>query len=275
VIENSVPEPNAREVVPHDARASSNRERIVEAVEEELERLREARPALGSRIDRASSIILLQLASPPRTRPVKVRIHGGKVRFLVSSSSAAGEVYTVDGRTWACSCPDFHRRNGACKHVIAAWVLKRAARTRRRGCAACVEGWIYLSETIVSEETGEATEVLNPVRCRRCWDVDSHYLSDDQLCEWMEEVPWRYAKTMPRHPHEYSLKRWQDPELFEQVVRTIWDLGYDRVYLRRPWRSIDIKDFYVWVCTQPEPGMGPPLSDTILINRAHREERLV
>jgi hypothetical protein len=276
VIENSLPEPNAREVLRHAARAASNRERIVEAVEAELERLREARPALESRIDRASSILLLQLASPPRTRPVKVRIHGDNVRFLVSSSSAAGAVYAVDGRTWACSCPDFHRRNGACKHVIAAWVLKRAARTRRRGCAACVEGWIYLGETIVSEETGEATEVLNPVRCRRCWGVEPPYLTDDELEEWMGRVSWRFAKTMPRHPHSYTLLREQDEETFLRVVMTIWDLGHDRSYLRRPWRSLDIGDFYVWVHTLPEPGMSAPLEKTILINRAPRvQERLV
>src|SRR4051812_44801452 len=68
-----------------DARTAANRERIAEAVEEELERLRKLKPGLESRIDRASGILLLQLASPPRTRPVRVRIHGGEARFLVSS----------------------------------------------------------------------------------------------------------------------------------------------------------------------------------------------
>jgi SWIM zinc finger len=275
VIESSLPEPNAR-ASDQDVRAATNRERIAEAVETELERLREARPALESRIDRASSILLLQLASPPRTRPVRVRIHGDEVRFLVSSSSAAGAVYAVDAKNWVCSCPDFHRRNVACKHVLASWVLKQAARIRRRGCAACVEGWVYLAETIVSEETGEATEVLNPVRCRRCWGVEPPYLTDEELERWMEGVPWRFAKTMPRHPHSYTLRREQDEETFLRVIMTIWDLGYDRSYLGRPWRSLDVGGFYVWVHTLPERGMSAPLKSTVLVNRAPRiQERLV
>jgi hypothetical protein len=267
---------DARALNPRDARVSTNPERIAEAVEQELEKLREARPALGSRIDRASSILLLQLASPPRTRPVRVRIRGDEVRFLVSSSSAAGTIYSVDAKDWGCSCPDFHRRNVACKHVIAAWVLRRAALVRRRGCAACVEGWVYLGETIVSEETGEATEVLNPIRCRRCWDVERPYLTDEELEKWMEGVPWRFAKTMPRHPHSYTLRRVQDEETFLRVVKTIWDLGFDRSYLGRCWRSLDIGGFYVWVHTLPEPGMSAPLENTLLINRAPRVQgRLV
>jgi hypothetical protein len=60
-----------------DARASTNREGIAEIVEGELERLRRLRPSLQARIDRAGGILLLQLASPPRTRPVRVRVRGG------------------------------------------------------------------------------------------------------------------------------------------------------------------------------------------------------
>jgi hypothetical protein len=50
---------------------------------------------------------------------------------------------------------------------------------------------------------------------------------------------------MPRHPHEHCLREEQDEGLFERVVMAIWDLGYDRPYLRRPWRSLDVEGFCV------------------------------
>ena len=259
-----------------DARADTDRERVVGFIEKELERLRKARPALESRIDRASSILLLQLASPPRTRPVRVRIRGDEVRFLVRSSSAAGAIYSVDAKNWACSCPDFHRRNVACKHVISAWVLRRAALVRRRGCAACVEGWVCLGETIVSEETGEVVEATNVIRCRRCVPVAPGCLTDEDLQSWMSSVRWKFAATMPRHPHEYHLKRWGDPRTFEAVVKSVWSAGYDRRYLGRRWRSLDVgEEYYIWICTLPKQGSPPPLEGTILINRAERHQPLL
>jgi hypothetical protein len=259
-----------------DARTAANRERIAEAVEEELERLRKLKPGLESRIDRASGILLLQLASPPRTRPVRVRIHGGEARFLVSSSSVGGAVYAVNPKRWSCNCPDFYRRSAACKHVLASYVLKRAARGAPKGCQVCVDGWVYIGEDVIDSSTGEVSTFYNPIRCRRCAGVHPPYLTDGELQEWMASVHWIYAKSMPKHPHEYCLKREQDADLFERVVRTIWDHGYDRPYLRRPWRSLDVGDHFVWVHTEPKPRMPVPLEDTVLVNRALRiQERIM
>ena len=133
-----------------------------------------------------------------------------------------------------------------------------------------------MGEDVIDSETGEVTTFHNPTRCRRCAGVGPPYLTDGELREWMASVRWVYAKSMPLHPHEYCLRREQDEELFKKVVMTIWDLGYDRSYLRRPWRSLDVGEHYLWVCTMPKTGAAPPLSDTILINRALRvQERLV
>jgi hypothetical protein len=261
------------------ARAQKSRGRIAEALEAEIARLKELRPSLKERIDRASHLLVVHL-SDPRSGTIRVRVgSNGRPRFVVRSLASAG-VYVVDpSDSWRCSCPDHHRRDAACKHAIACWCLKRAADrgAQRKGCALCVNGWVHLGERLIDRATGEVMEATNVVPCRRCRDDDmSSYLSDDQLREWMEEVPWRYAKSMPRHPHSYTLKKWQDPELFEMVVQTIWDLGYDRSYLRRPWRSLDVGDYYVWVHTVPERGMSAPLEKTALINRALRiQERLV
>jgi hypothetical protein len=72
VIESSVPKPNARSS-DQNARAFWNRERISEAVEEELARLREERPGLGSKIDRASHLLVVHL-SDSCSGTIRVRI---------------------------------------------------------------------------------------------------------------------------------------------------------------------------------------------------------
>lgn len=55
--------------------------------------------------------------------------------------------------------------------------------------------------------------------------MEPPYLIDEELQEWMDGVPWRFAKTMTRHPHSYTLRRVQDEETFLRIVKTIWDLG--------------------------------------------------
>jgi hypothetical protein len=133
---------------PEDARAqltpsgASDRDRIAQAVEKEIERLRELRPELDSRIDRAASILVMQLSSNPRSRPVRVRIaKDGTARFLVDSATVGGGVYVVDPKSWECNCPDAHRRSEkGCKHSITCYVLERVARVPRKGCRFCRGG---------------------------------------------------------------------------------------------------------------------------------------
>jgi hypothetical protein len=116
--------------------ACSSLERLAERAEEEISRLRQIRPALSSRIDRAATILVMHLSSPRSLKTMRVRVGAGGPRFLVASgsTSSAGAVYVVDPHTWSCSCPDYHRRNGgACKHAIAAYVLWRCARSEASG----------------------------------------------------------------------------------------------------------------------------------------------
>ena len=104
-----------------------DKERLADAVEEALARLREARPHLESRLDRAATIVVVHLSSVARTRPIRCRIRkDGRRAYLVSSLTSGGAVYEVDPRSWSCSCPDYHRRGAACKHGIAAWILANA-----------------------------------------------------------------------------------------------------------------------------------------------------
>jgi hypothetical protein len=209
--------------------------------------------------------------SDPRSGTIRVRVGSdGRPRFVVRSLTSAG-VYVVDPHdSWRCSCPDHHRRDAACKHAVACWCLKRAAdrSEQRKGCPLCNNGWVHLGEQLIDSQSGEVVEATNVTRCRRCTPVAPGCLSDEGLRSWMSSARWKYAASMPRHPHEYHLKGWGDPATFETVVKSIWSAGYDRRYLRRPWRSLDVGAHYLWVCTMPQSGMVPPVSGTILINRA-------
>ena len=101
-------------------------ERIAEAVERELARIKAARPSLASRAERAENILVTHL-SCRRARVIRVRVSGaaGGARFLVNGSG--GAVYVVNPSDWSCSCPDAHRRGKGCKHALACWALERAS----------------------------------------------------------------------------------------------------------------------------------------------------
>lgn len=98
----------------------------VQQVVEELERIKEARPSLASRVERAEHIICTQLSVSNGSRPVRVRLHAdGTHRYFVRSGSKLQREYTIDPMTWTCNCPDHAKRSAACKHVIACFTLER------------------------------------------------------------------------------------------------------------------------------------------------------
>ena len=102
-------------------------------------------------------------------------------------------------------------------------------------------------------------------------------LTNEELHAWMGDVRWIYAASMPQHPHHYTLRREQDEDRFLRVVATIWEAGYDRRYLRRLWRSLDVAEYLIWVHTEPTgPDEPAPLQTTVLINKALRtQDRLL
>jgi hypothetical protein len=102
---------------------------IAEIMERDIARLKSARPQLASRIERAEHILVTQLSTANGSRPVKVRVHAdGSRSYSVRSGSKLCRFYLVDQRSWECECPDHRRRQAACKHALACWVLERAYR---------------------------------------------------------------------------------------------------------------------------------------------------
>ncbi len=94
--------------------------------------------------------------------------------------------------------------------------------------------------------------------------------SHDDLVSFIEAVPWKYAKTMPHMPHEYTLRKWaQELGLeseFESAVRFIRENGYKERFGSKVYTYYDVADeegitWQYWT-------MGAPYERTTLINRA-------
>jgi hypothetical protein len=91
--------------------------------------------------------------------------------------------------------------------------------------------------------------------------------SEDDFRKFTEVRHWRYAKTMPQWPHEYTVRKFQDAEeeqaLFEQAVAFIRARGEHRIFEPTGKSSIyfDIDGRQYWT-------MGAPIEETVIINRA-------
>lgn len=80
------------------------------------------------------------------------------------------------------------------------------------------------------------------------------------------KTKFKFAKTMPKIPHEYTLKEdWEDDELFEDVVRYIRDNGVKEKFYRKEFTYLYLGNYKYWT-------MGNPIETTILINRARVSE---
>jgi hypothetical protein len=98
----------------------------VNQIVEELDRIKEARPSLASRVERAEHIIVTQMSVSNGSRPVRVRLlAGGTHEYRVRSGSKLQREYVIDPMSWTCNCPDHAKRRAACKHVIACFALER------------------------------------------------------------------------------------------------------------------------------------------------------
>lgn len=82
---------------------------------------------------------------------------------------------------------------------------------------------------------------------------------------------WAVAKTMPRIPHSYTLRRdAPSDENFVAMVEVIRSHGYDERFFTRSYRYLDLDGWQYWT-------MGTDVESTTLINRARlkRPERTI
>ena len=83
----------------------------------------------------------------------------------------------------------------------------------------------------------------------------------EDIANQFDRCRWVYAKTMPRNPHEYTLRReWRNDPLFDEIVIHIREHGYVQYFAGRPYTLLDVGECFYWT-------MGGPVHETILINR--------
>jgi hypothetical protein len=67
---------------------------------------------------------------------------------------------------------------------------------------------------------------------------------------FVENVPWRFARTVPEHPHWYALRDWLSSEqqtTFDWLADLITRHGYTGRFWGRDWTYLDLADgFKYW-----------------------------
>ena len=240
--------------LPAPARTSGpplDKGQLVDAVERVLARLREARPHLEGRLDRATTILTVHLSTSARTRPIKCRIRsGGRRVYLVASLSSRGAVYEVSPADWRCSCRDFFRNGPGCKHSLGCFVLDTASRiasqTSEDGAQGDEDGDDDPEASMPQEDTAEE-------------------LTYAEAEAWLKGQRWITAKTRPNNPHQYCLKRnAPDPDMFDAVVRFLQERGDVYRWWGADYRQLVANRHAHWSMSGP--------GQAILINRKDLEQ---
>ena len=89
----------------------------------------------------------------------------------------------------------------------------------------------------------------------------------EELLAFVQAAGWKFAKSMPQTPHEYTLRREaKDEDLLERVVIHIRQVGYHKKWGKATYSYLDIDGWEYWT-------IGVPLEATIIINRARLRHR--
>lgn len=88
---------------------------------------------------------------------------------------------------------------------------------------------------------------------------------ENDLLEFIHSVQWTYAKTMPKWPHEYIVRKRVDEALFVELVKHIREYGYEGKLYNKTITYFDHDGKTYWT-------MGAPIPQTIIINRCKKED---
>ena len=100
-----------------------------------------------------------------------------------------------------------------------------------------------------------------------------------RLARLLDEQEWVFARTMPKNPHHYTLRRkWARDEDFVWAVETIRRHGYRSKYGKSWYTQIDVNGHFYWTmgCPIGDLSWGWPrlqVAGTILINRKPLADR--
>jgi hypothetical protein len=85
-------------------------------------------------------------------------------------------------------------------------------------------------------------------------------LTQADLKAFVDATHWQTARAT-RNPHQWTLKKWTDPDLFDAVVRHVRENGYVKWFWRKRYICLDIGPHRYW-------SMDEDVKDTVLLNRA-------
>lgn len=77
----------------------------------------------------------------------------------------------------------------------------------------------------------------------------------------LENNRWKFASSMPKQPHEYTLREWWDDDAFIKVVKDMRSVAYWGKFYQTPIKYWEYGEYKYWT-------MGYGLDQTKLINRA-------
>jgi len=85
------------------------------------------------------------------------------------------------------------------------------------------------------------------------------------LIDLISSCKWTYAKTMPKWPHEYIVRKNVDEKMFIELVKHIREHGYAGKFYQRDITYFDECGMTYWT-------MGAPIEETTIINRCRNED---
>jgi hypothetical protein len=118
----------------------------------------------------------------------------------------------------------------------------------------------------------ERSAVKQPADGTLCHAVDGMRPTEPTIGEgddgraFVARAPWRFAKTMPDIPHEYTVRGQTLDDEFDQFVLLIRRDGYKRRFGKTTYIYLNIDGHRYWT-------MGAPVDATTVINRALLAER--
>ncbi len=85
----------------------------------------------------------------------------------------------------------------------------------------------------------------------------------DDIRRIIASFSWRFAKTMPKNPHWYTVKNKNDKKMshdYETLYRYIYDNHYLHWFYGKPYKCLRVDDYIYWIMTDD-------ISESIIINR--------
>tara|TARA_R110000796_G_scaffold157744_5_gene274468 strand:+ start:226 stop:513 length:288 start_codon:yes stop_codon:yes gene_type:complete len=92
----------------------------------------------------------------------------------------------------------------------------------------------------------------------------SHKVNDieQEIFKVLENKRWKFASSMPKQPHEYTLREWwSDDDQFIKIVKDMRSCAYWGKFFSTPIKYWEYGEYKYWT-------MGYGLDQTKLINRA-------